>query len=80
MLDSSMFDNNAADTTEDEQRKQVHSDNVIRNPSFIDSNKDQGEVCTGNSPKVVSEKWKSGRNTTKHKKEKKFVQKQVLQE
>ena len=66
----SMFDNNAADTTEDGQRKQVHSDNGIKSPFLIESIQDQGEVGTGNSPKRVSGKRKSGRNTIKHKKQK----------
>ena len=66
-----MVDNNATDTTEDGQRKQVHSENGIRSPSLMGSNKDQGEVGTGNSPKRVSEIWKKGRSATKHKKVKK---------
>ena len=51
MLDSSISDENSADTTEDGQRKQVHSDNRIRSLSLIGSNKEQGEVGTGNSHK-----------------------------
>ena len=35
-----MADNNTADTTEDGQRKQVHSDNRNRSPSFMEFNKD----------------------------------------
>ena len=35
-----MADNNTADTTEDGQRKQVHSDNRNRSPSFMELNKD----------------------------------------
>ena len=66
-----MAGNNATDTTEDGQRKQVYSENGIRSPSLIGSNKDQGEVGTGNSAKGVSEKPKRGRSATKHKKTKK---------
>ena len=66
-----MADYNATDTTEDGQRKQVHSENEIRRPSLMGSNKDQGEVGTGNSTKQVSGKWKRGRSATKHKKAKK---------
>ena len=64
-----MVDYNATDTTEDGQRKQVHSENEITSPSLMGSNKDQGEVGTGNSPKGVSGKRKRGRNATKHKKQ-----------
>ena len=63
-----MADNNSANTTEDGQKKQVHSDNGIRSSSLIRSNKDQGEVGTGNSSKGVSEKCEKRRSTTKHKK------------
>ena len=56
-----MVDYNATDTTEDGQRKQVHSENEITSPSLMGSNKDQGEVGTGNSP--------GERNATKHKKQ-----------
>ena len=66
-----MTDNNVTDTPEDEQRKQVHSENGIRSPSLIGSNKDQGEVDTGNSPEGVSEKRKRGGSPTKDKKAKK---------
>ena len=65
-----MADNNATDTTEDGQRKQVHSEDEIRSPSLMGSNNDQGEVGTGNSPKGVSGKRKRGRSATKHKKAK----------
>ena len=41
-----MADYNAIDTTEDGQRKQVHSGNEVRSPSLMGSNKDQGEVGT----------------------------------
>ena len=34
-------DYNATDTTEDEYRKQVHSEKKIRSPSLMGSNKDQ---------------------------------------
>ena len=72
-----MIDNNATDTTEDGQRKQVHSENRIRSPSLMGSDKDQGEVDTGNSLKGVSQKRKRGRSATKHKKAtKKIIQKQ----
>ena len=49
-----MADYNAVDTTEDGQRKQIHSENEIRSPSLMGSNKDQGEVGIGNSPRGVS--------------------------
>ena len=64
-----MVDYNATDTTEDGQRKQVRSENEITSPSLMGSNKDQGEVGTGNSPKGVSGKRKRGRNAIKHKKQ-----------
>ena len=63
MFHSSMADNNTTDTTEDRKRKQV--------PSLMGSNKDQGEVGTGNSHKGVSGKRKRGRSCIKHKKAKK---------
>ena len=75
-----MADYNATDTTEDEQKKQAHSENEIRSPSLMGSNKHQGEVGTGNSPKGVFGKWRRGRNATKHKKAKKIKQKQALKE
>ena len=65
-----MADYKATDTTEDGQRKQVHSEKEIRSPFPMGSNKDQGEVGTGNSPKGVSGKRKKGRSATKHKKAK----------
>ena len=81
IVHSSMVDNNATDTTEDGQRKQVHSENRIRSPSLMGSDKDQGEVDTGNSLKGVSQKRKRGRSATKHKKAtKKIIQKQSLKE
>ena len=42
-----MADYNATDKTEDWQRKQVHSENGIRSPSFMGSNKEQEKVGTG---------------------------------
>ena len=42
---SSIADNNAADTKEDGQRKQLHSENGIRSPSLMGSNKDQGKLA-----------------------------------
>ena len=66
----SMTDNNATDTTEYRQRKQVHSKNGMRSPSLIGSNKDKREVGKGNQPKGVSEKRKRERSATKHKKQK----------
>ena len=41
-----MADNNATDTTEGGHWKQVHSENKIRSPSLMGSNKNQGEVGT----------------------------------
>ena len=79
-FDSSSAENNTADTTEDGQRKQVHSDNGIRSPFLMESNKDQGEVGTRNSLIRVSEKWNRWRSSSKHKKAKKFIQKQELKE
>ena len=65
-----MVDNNATDTTEDGQKKQVYFVNGIRSISFMDSDKDRGEVGTGNLSKGVSVKWKRERSATKHKKAK----------
>ena len=67
---SSMTDYNAIDTTEDGQRKHVHSKNEIRSPSLMGSNRDQGEVGTGDTPGGVSGKRERGRRATKHKKAK----------
>ena len=70
MFHTSMADYNVTYTTEDGQRKQVHSEYEIRRSSLIGSNKDQGEVGTENSPKGVSRKRKRGRSANKHKKAK----------
>ena len=63
-----MADKNATDTTEYGQRKQVHSENGIRSSSLMGSDKDQGEVGTGNSLKEAYEKRKKGRSATKKQK------------
>ena len=55
-----MTDYNAIDTTEDGQRKHVHSKNEIRSPSLMGSNRDQGEVGTGDTPGGVSGKRERG--------------------
>ena len=65
-----MTDYNAIDTTEDGQRKQIHSGNEKRSPSPMGFNKGQGGVGAGNSPRGVSGKRKRGRSATKHKKAK----------
>ena len=66
-----MVDNNAIGTTEDGQRKQVHSENGIVIPSLMGSKKNQEEVVTGNLPKGVTGKRRKGGSATKHKKAKK---------
>ena len=55
-----MADNNATDTTEDGQRKQVHSENEIRSPSLMSFNKDQGEVGAGNCLRESLENGRGG--------------------
>ena len=65
-----MVDNNAIGTTEDGQRKQVHSENGIIIPSLMGSNKNQEEVVTWNLPKGVTGKRRKGGSATKHKKRK----------
>ena len=42
--------NNATDTTKDGHRKQVHSENEIRSPSLMGSNKGHGKVGTEDRP------------------------------
>ena len=69
ILHSSVADYNAK---EYEQKKLLHSENEIRSSCHMRSNKDQGEVGTGHSPKGVSGKWKRGRSANKHKKEKRL--------
>ena len=62
ILHSSMADYNATDKTEDWQRKQVHSENGIRSPSLMGSNKEQEKVGTGGEvlPSIkTSNQWVS---------------------
>ena len=42
-----MADKNATDTKGDGQRKNVHSENGTRSPSFMRYNKDQGKLAQG---------------------------------
>ena len=65
-----MSDNNATDTTEDGQRKQVHSQNGIRSPSLMGSNKDQGtrlrrSLKNGKGGEVLPSTKKKIKNHTK---------------
>ena len=61
-----MTDNDPTETTENGQRKQLHSENETRSFSLMGSNKDQGEVGTEDR-----QKRKRGRSATKHKRAKK---------
>ena len=65
MFHSSMADNNTTDTTEDRKRKQV--------PSLMGSNKDQGEVGTGNRTKEFLENEKGAEVVSSTKKRKNHI-------
>ena len=65
-----MAGNNATDKIEDGQRKQVHSDNGIRSFSLMGSNKEQGQVGTGNMSNKFFKNRKRRRSATKQKKAK----------
>ena len=55
-----MTDYNVIDTTEGGQRKQIHSENEIRSPSLMGSDKYQGKVGTGNLPRESLVNGKGG--------------------